>query len=395
MVIVGGAAVVACAALVALFVTANVAQAPPMTPPLGGMPGAPGDMSGMPGGMPGAMPGMDMGMVGGGGGGSTISQQEIAAPEHLLMTYDEFLAKEGVPRVPIPKAYLLDDEGKPKSLTRNEWHQLSRIYQEGRVEAKGDRGRIGADMADQVRAEVDHIEKENAAIRELYEWAVNHCFSAKVSQPVLEAVQGSSADTATVRLHVVIQSTKDFPTRAAQRLKPLSVPGMPWRDTANPGPRIGSAAGRARMDIVTREGGFTRPVKLYLDTEAIGLWNELWGATDLRISLLDTAGKSIAEQTQAAPFDGGICQQMLFPKDCWPTRQVHAMPDISPWGTKLKLLNGASADLFDLKGWLIGGTGGLTFSMPVGTLATLDGVQVDLLPAEGLKEVLLKKIGGG
>jgi hypothetical protein len=49
--------------------------------------------------------------------------------------------------------------------------------------------------------------------------------------------------------------------------------------------------------------------------------------------------------------------------------------------------------MYDLKGWLMGGTGGLTFSLPIGTLATLDGVQVDLLPAEGLKEVLLKKIG--
>ena len=354
---------------------------------------------GMPGAMPGGMPGGDMGgmpgaMGGGGGGGGAIAVQEVAAPEHLLMTYDEFAAKEGVPRVPIPKAYMLDDAGEPKQLTRNEWHQLNRIYQEGRIEAKVEKGRIGGDMADQVRAEVDHIERENAEIRALYEWAVNHCFSAKISQPVLQTVRGSSPDTATVRLHVVLQSTKDFPSRAAKRLLPFSRPGMPWRDTANPGPRIGSAAGRARMDIVTREGGYARPVKLYLDTEAIGLWNELWGGTDLRITLLDTAGKTVTEQTQAAPFDGGICQQMLFPTQCWPTRQVHEMPDISPWGTKLKMLSGASADLFDLKGWLIGGTGGLTFSMPVGTLATLDGVQVDLLPAEGLKEVMLRKIGG-
>jgi hypothetical protein len=74
---------------------------------------------------------------------------------------------------------------------------------------------------------------------------------------------------------------------------------------------------------------------------------------------------------------------------------VHRMPDVSPWGTKLRLLNGASADLYELKGWLIGGTGGLQFSVPVGTLATLDGVQVELLPGQGLKEILLKKIGGG
>jgi hypothetical protein len=394
--------VIACAALVAVFVTGNLAQGPaPIPESAGGGGMGPGMSPGMPGGgmpgMPGGEMGMGMGMMpggGGGAGGSAMQPQDIPAPEHLLMTYDEFLAKEGVGRVPIPKAYMLDDAGKPKRLSANEWYQLNRIYQEGVVEAKGERGRVGADMAEQVRAEVDHIQREHAAIRELYEWAVNHCFSAKISQPVLETVRASSADNATVRLHVVVQSTKDFPTRAAKRLQPLSVMGTPWRDSESPGARIGSAAGRARLDIVTREGGFVKPVKLYLDAEGIGLWNQLWSDTDLRVSLLDTGAKKIGEQTLGAGLDGGICQQMIYPIQCWPTRTVHQMPDVSPWGTKLKLLNGASADMYDLKGWLIGGTGGLTFSLPVGTLATLDGVQVDLLPAEGLKEVLLKKIGG-
>lgn len=407
MFIVGGAAAVACAALVAVFVTVNLAQAPPESTPGGGgvapPMGEPAGAAGMPpAGMPGAMPGgpmggpeMGMGMPGGAvAGGGVIQPQEITAPEHLLMTYDEFVAKKGVPRAPIPKAYLLDDEGKPKRLTANEWHQLSRIYREGVVEEKVEKGRIGADMADQVRAEIDHIEREQKTVRELYEWAVNHCFSAKISQPVLQTVRASNADTATIRLHVVIQSTRDFPTLAAKRLQPFSVMGMPWRDSASPGGRIGSAAGRARLDLVTREGGYTKPVKLYLDTETIGLWNQLWADTDVRVSLLDTAGKTIAEQTLSAGFDGGICAQMVFPRECWPAGTVHQMPDVSPWGTKLKLLNGATADMYELKGWLIGGTGGLTFSLPVGTLATLDGVQVHLLPAEGLKEVLLKKIGG-
>jgi len=362
-------------------------------------------MAGAPG-MPGAMPGMGMemggmagmGMPGGAGpagGGGAFQYEDIPAPEHLLMTYDEFLQKEGVPRVPIPDAYVLDDQGKPRRLTANEWHQLTRIYQEGVVTAaEAERGRVGGPMADQVRAEVDHIEKEQAAIRELYAWAVNHCFTAKISQPVLETVTQSNADNATVRVHVVVQSTKDFPTRVAQRLQPLSVPGMPWRDSATPGARIGSAAGRARMDIVTRERGLTRPAKLYLDAEAIGLWNQLWSGTEIRVALLDSADKAIAEQTLPAGLDGGICVQMLYPQDCWPADTVHQMPDVSPWGTKLRLLNGATADMYSLTGWLIGGTGGLHFNLPVATLGTFNGAQVELLPSEGLKAVLLKKING-
>jgi hypothetical protein len=171
--------------------------------------------------------------------------------------------------------------------------------------------------------------------------------------------------------------------------------GRPWRDSATPGGLIGSAAGRARLDLVTREGGYTKPEKLYLDGGTIALWNQVWSETDVRVSLLDTAGKTLGEQTLSAGFGGDICPQMVFPADCWPTSMVHRMPDVSPWGTKLRLLNGASADLYELKGWLIGGTGGLQFSVPVGTLATLDGVQVELLPGQGLKEILLKKIGGG
>lgn len=392
MIIVGGAAVVACAALVAVFVTVNIAQGPAPAAPSAGM--GPG---GMPGGMPGGEMmggGMGMGMGGGGAaGGGNVAHVELPAPEHLLMTYDEFLRREGVARVAIPKAYLLDDQGKPKRLSANEWYQLNRIYQEGRVEAKVEKGKIGGGMAEQVRAEVDHMDREQAAVRELYEWAVNHCFSAQISQPVLQTVR--SGDSASIRLHVVIQSTKDFPTRAVKRLRPLSVMGMPWRDSATPGGLIGSAAGRARLDLITREGGYTRPEKLYLDGATIGLWNQLWSDTDVRISLLDTAGKTLGEQTMGAGLGGDICPQMVFPANCWPAGTVHQMPDVSPWGTKLRLLNGASADLYELKGWLIGGTGGLQFSMPVGTLATLDGVQVELLPSQGLKEVLLKKIGGG
>jgi hypothetical protein len=401
--LVAGAAVIACAALVAFFVAVNVAQGPPPggAAPPGGMPGPGGGMPG--GGMPGGpgmsgMPGGMGGMPGGGGaagGGGTFKVEETAPPEHLQKTYEEFLAEEGVARVPIPKAYVLDDQGKPKKLSANQWYQLTRIYQEGVAEAKVEKGRVGGKMADQVRAELDHMEREYAAIRELYEWGVNHCFTAKVSQPVLETVSSGSGDTATLRVHVVLQaSRKDLPTRVAKRLQPLSVPGMPWRDSAAPGPRIGSAAGRARMDIVTREGGFTKPVKLYLDAQAIGLWNQLWSDTDVRISLLDPGGKPLAEQTLGTGFDGGIGVSMLYPQDCWPASQVHAMPDISPWGTKLKMLGGATKDLYDLKGWLIGGTGGLHFTLPVGTLATLDGAQVDLVPAEGLKEVRLAKIGG-
>ena len=85
---------------------------------------------------------------------------------------------------------------------------------------------------------------------------------------------------------------------------------------------------------------------------------------------------------------------MVFPQYCWPHRTVHRMPDTSPWGTKLKLFNGATKDMYGLKGWLIGGTAGLRFNMPIGILATLDGAQVELLPSEGLSEVLLKKVGG-
>ncbi|MGQ9732845.1 MAG: hypothetical protein ACUVX8_16425 [Candidatus Zipacnadales bacterium] len=389
--LVAGAAVVTCAALIAFFVTGNIAQGPgpagaPM-PDMGAAGSMPPDM--MMGGGGVGMPGM-----GGGGGGQTLQYTETPPPEHLQMTYDEFLAKEGQPRMPIPKAYLVDEKGEPIKRSANQWYQLARIYQEG-VTIEVERGEPGGQMAEQMQAELKHIEREHAAIRELYEWALNHCFSAHIGHPVLQTVTSSNSDTATVRLHVVLQSTKDFPARVVKRLQPLSKPGLPWRDSATPGQRSGSVAGRARLDIVTREGGYARPVKLYLDAEAIGLWQELWAGTEVRVSLLDTAQKVIAETTHPAGLNGAICEQMLYPQYCWPHNTVHQMPDISPWGTKLKLFRGATKDLYELKGWLIGGTGGLTFSLPQGVLATLNGAQVEILnEAEGISPILLKKVGG-
>jgi hypothetical protein len=169
--------------------------------------------------------------------------------------------------------------------------------------------------------------------------------------------------------------------------------GMPWRDSATPGGLIGTAAGRARMDVVTREGGYTKPEKLYLDTETIGLWNQLWSMAQVTVTLMDRGGKPLgAPRTVTAGFDGGICQEMVFPRDCWPAATVHRMPDVSPWGTKLKLLGGATADMYDLKGWLIGGPEGLHFVLPLEALSALDGVKVELAPMDPTIQALLEEV---
>jgi len=378
---VASACVVAGAALVAVLITGNLAQEPGMMPEMGGM-----DMGEM---------GMGMGPMGGAAGGQAMQYEESPPPEHLRMTYDEFLAREGLPKVAIPEAYTLDENGEPAQLSANQWHQNYRIYQEGAVAVEVERGRPGGGLADKARAELNHIEREHEAMRELYQYACEHCFSAQIGHPFMGPVRMSSADSVDVRVNVIVAASRDFPTRMAQRLTPLSRPGWPIRDSSSPGGLIGPAGGRARFDFITRKGGYFEPVKLYIDAEAIGLWNQLWGDTQVRVALLDTSDKVIAEQTLSAGLDGAsITEQMVFPAYAFSHRAVHQMPDISPWRTQLPMFRGAPKDMYKIKGWLIGGQDGIRFNVPVGILATLNSAQVDLLPAEGMSEVLLKKVGG-
>ncbi len=379
---------VAGAALVAVLITGNLAQEPGMMmPEMGGM-----DM----GGMDMAEMGMGMGPMGGMGaaGGQSMQYEESPPPEHLRMTYDEFLAREGLPRVPIPEAYTLDENGEPAELSANQWHQNYRIYQEG-VTVEVERGSPGGGLADKARAELEHIEREHEAMRELYQYACEHCFSAQIGHPFMGPVRMSGSDSVDVRVNVVVTACRDFPTRMAGRLTPLTRPGWPIRDSSSPGGLIGPAGGRARFDFITRKGGYFKPVKLYLDAEAIGLWNQLWSDTQVRVGLLDTSDKVISEQTLSPGLDGAsITEQMVFPTYAFSHRTVHRMPDISPWRTKLPMFRGAPKDMYKIKGQLIGGHDGIRFSLPVGVLATLNGAQVELLPAEGMSEVLLKKVGG-
>jgi len=342
----------------------------------------------MPGGMPAGMPGGMPGGAGGGGagGGGGLTYEETVPPDHLQMTYDEFLAKMHLPKVPLPKAYVLDDKGQPQKLTKNEWIQNYDIYKEGAVaEKEAERG-MGGPLADKARAEVDHIERERKAVLELYTYAVQHCFAAEISAPVLRAVSSTNPDRVSVGLGAIIRPTsKAFPDMVVRRLQPLSVPGWPWRSTPGPDSRIGAASGRARFDVITRGGGYYRPVKLYLDAGAIGRWMTLWSGTQVTINLLDTTGKVIQSQTRSAGFSGGsICQEMIFPPDAVPDRLIHHLPSVSPWGTKLKLFNGSMKDLYGTKGWLLGGAGFsglLDFDLPTSALASLNGAEVELIPA--------------
>jgi hypothetical protein len=379
-----GACIVAAAVLVAVLVTGNLAQEGMdmgMPPEMMGGPEMMGEMGGM-------------GGMGGAAGGQPMTYEEQEPPEHLRMTYDQFLAQEGLPRVAIPEAITVDEDGKPVELSANEWHQNYRIYREG-VALEVERGKPGGGLADKARAELEHIEREHEAMRELYQYACEHCFSAQISAPFLGPVRASSPDSVDIRVNVIVSSSKDFPARMERRLTPLSRPGWPIRDTSSPGGLLGAAGGRERFDFITRGGGYFKPVKLYLDGEAIGLWNQLWSETQIRVSLLDTGEKVIDDRTLDPGLDGAsITQQMVFPAYAFPHRTVHRMPDISPHGTKLPMFKGAAKDMYTLKGWLIGGQDGIRFTVPVGTLATLNGVQVELVPSAqiGVGDVQLKKI---
>ena len=66
------------------------------------------------------------GMPGGGGAaaGGTFEWKTYPAPEELTMDYASFLAQTGQPRVDIPQAFLVSEDGKPAKHTKNEWHQL-------------------------------------------------------------------------------------------------------------------------------------------------------------------------------------------------------------------------------------------------------------------------------
>ncbi len=353
--------------------------------------GSGGGASGPPAGMMGGGMGGGMGGMGGGGGGGQLAHSETEPPEHLRLTYSEFLVKEGAARIDLPDVYLTRDDGEPKQYTASQWTQLGRIYREGGAVAEVKRGTPGGGLADRLQAEVEHIAREHLAVEELYEYATTNCFSATVGLPQLGVVT-HEAEGADVRMNVVIHSTKTFPDKAARRLKPLSKEGSPWREGGTPGGLMGATAGRGRLDIVTKGGGYTQPVKLYLDEDAIQTWNDLWSDTEIRVSLLDNTGGVLAETTASVGLDGSVCEQMVFPVEAFDHTSVHQMPDVSPYGTDLPLFSGGSKSLYEIKGWLIGGAGGMSFSLQAGPMAALSGAQVELLPAGGLAEVLLCKV---
>ena len=382
--------------MVVIFVTGNVAQGPPGATGGSGMGGAGMMAPGMsPGGGDPMLGGMGMGGMmgggGGGGGGAPITYNPTDPPEHLRMTYDEYIVKEGASRVGIPEAYIIGADGEPDRRTATEWHQLGRVYREGGAVADVKRGTLGGGLADRMQAEKEHIAREHLAMNELYEYAVNNCFSATVGAPQLGVVT-HEADSVDIRLNVILHSTKSFPASVAKRLTPLSKTGSSWRESSSPGGRIGATAGRARFDVITKTGGYTQPVKLYLASTAIGEWNDLWDGTQARISLMDNTGKVLAETTMSAGFDGGICEDMVFPREVFDYNTVHQLPDVSPHGTDLPLFAGGKKSMYEIKGWLIGGPGGLTFNLQAGALATLSGARVELIPSLGLTEVPLLEI---
>jgi hypothetical protein len=385
---------VSSALLLVLFSTSNVAQkgmqagagmGAPMGPaPGGGMGGGMAPGGGMGGSMMGGGMGMGMGMGGGGGAaGGALSWEETPVPEHLQMTYDEFLQKTGLPRVDVPKAYTLDATGKPAKLSKNEWFQNWKIYQEGAVAAKEAERGMGGPLADKARAELDHIDRENKTVTDLYKWAIEHCFAAEIGYPIMGPVNSGNPNAIGIRIDVLVKcTTKTFPDLVVRRLQPLSTPGWPWREGSSPGRRIGAAAGRGRFDVVTRSGGYWKPAKLYLDAGAIARWNSLWSGTQLTLNLMDTTGKVLQSQAAGAGFDGGtICQQMLYPPYFKPHREIHALPDVSPYGTKQPMFNGARKDLYTMKGWRMGGGDGVRFTVGITELAALNGAEVELVPA--------------
>jgi hypothetical protein len=345
----------------------------PETPPgpAGGGPPGPGpQMGGMPGTGPemGGMPGMGMpGAAAGGGGPFTWSENPM--PEELTITYDQFVAEQGLKRANIPKAYLTTKEGKPAKRSRNAWWQLHRIYStEIELPAEAVKGTPGARLERAMLRELAAKENEVEMVRRVYRQGLN-LFTFEMSGPHPHEVGLNSPDQGGFACLLAVRVNSG----AVRRLLALIEREFSKYSHYGYFPGIG----RQPYRLVTWRQGVWQAKTFWLSNEALEEWNRLWSQNVLRVRAYGTDGSVLAEAQVNLGHTGTTPSDLLYPPEMPP--QVRS----EKWVLDLPVLRtgfeGAGINWRNLQGWLYL----WSVSGPLGTVAQVDVAEAALVGANG------------
>ena len=329
-----------------LFVPGPLAQPP--GPP--GQRGAPGF-----GGPPGVGRGMEP-------VGSALTWTETPMSEDLQMTYDEFRRKEGLMPVRIPRAFLRDEAGQPRTYSRTEWQQLHNLYREVRppVELRAVLGSRGGRLVQEVQTQLAVELKEKAAIQKLYAAALDS-FWFEIGYPTYVPSQVTT-EGVTISLDVLMHVKK-----SAQRS---------YGDLINKSLKRFNNIGQKRMpfSFITYQGGYWHPIVFRLSPEAVAEWEWLWPQNQVRLRLLDGNGELITSQTQPAGHSSSTPTQMVYPPE------IRLTPEHEYLSTAQRLnFSGGKFRMDYAEGWRY------TFQVPLTLrqLILLDKAEAQLIGADG------------
>jgi hypothetical protein len=286
-------------------------------------------------------------MPGGGGApaGGTFEWKTYPAPEELTMDYASFLAQTGQPRAEIPQAFLVSEDGTPAKHTKNEWHQLYRLYS-GAAEVSAEElgpGRIGAGMDRYMTRIEGYMYHSGIAFVQAYLDGQNS-FTFEIGYPNLRPDVHSDLVNAPVTVPVVMRvkpsASANYGERVWRRLKKFDSLGEA-RATGN---AVTNTS--APFQIVTRKGGFYHPHVVNLPPDAAAIWTMLWSTSMVGCVLKDKAGKIITGDLQPAGLGGDILAKMIYPDTIFFNPRYKLL--VWPEGVKL---NGRPWKVDGTKGW--------------------------------------------
>jgi hypothetical protein len=226
------------------------------------------------------------------------------------MTYDQFIAEQGVPRANIPKVYLEDKEGKPVKRTRNSWWELHRIYSaEIKVAAEAVKGTPGGKLEASMLRDLAAKENEVDMVRRVYKSCLD-LFTFEMSAPCPHEAAypegGSGGFDCFVAVRVKTSNLrrllKKIETEFARFNHYGYFPGL----------------GRRPYRLVTYERGVWQPKFFWLSNEALDEWDRLWSQHRLRVRAYGTDGAVIAEATINLGHTGTTPSDLLYPPDLMP-----------------------------------------------------------------------------
>jgi hypothetical protein len=294
-----------------VYVTKPFAQEEAAPPPdtMGGSAGSVGEAGGAPAG---------------GGGGPTFSWTETKMPDDLVMNYGEFLVQEGQAPVPIPEFYLLEDDGTPKKLTRNEWYGLARIYADHPLGT--DRlpiGTPGGDLWNQVYLEAAVKHNEVNAIWNVWAASVD-AFTFQTGYPRIgpqmlqydwtrKAMRNPDGTIRYGRWEATLPDRFQIVVPVIMRVKEDVRQGFGRRFFTAMKRFDNMGDGRSPFKFMTFEGGHFQPTTFYLADEAIRMWEDLWTRLRVQLRLFDTESKQIAFAEQGSGISPSIFTQLVHP----------------------------------------------------------------------------------